>query len=156
MNIFVLDSDPAVAATYHTDKHVRKMIVESAQMLSTAHQIINGPNPNVYKIAYKNHPCTKWARESQLNYMWLLSLFIYLLEEYKLRFNKTHKCETLIKSLSVIPNISKTNITPFALAMPEQYKTNDAVKSYRSYYIHEKSHLFYWTGNIPKFVMDGL
>jgi hypothetical protein len=156
MNIFVLDSDPAVAATYHTDKHVRKMIVESAQMLSTAHQIINGPNPNVYKIAYKNHPCTKWARESKSNYNWLFELFVNLLTEYYFRFNKHHKCSELVKHLKYVPNILKEELTPFALAMPDQYKTNDAVKSYRSYYIHEKNHLFYWTGNIPKFVTNTL
>jgi hypothetical protein len=156
MNIFVLDTDPNIAAKYHTDKHVRKMIVESAQMLSTAHQIIDGPNPNVYKTAYKNHPCTKWARESQLNYMWLLGLFVALLKEYETRFKKHHKCETLIKHLTIMPNILKTEFTPFALAMPDQYKTNDPVKSYRNYYLYEKKHLFYWTGNIPSFVVDEL
>lgn len=37
MNIFYLERDPKIAAEFHCDKHVVKMIVESAQMLSSAH-----------------------------------------------------------------------------------------------------------------------
>jgi len=154
MNIFVLDERPSISAKYHTDKHVRKMIVESAQMLSTAHQIINGPNPKVYKVAYKNHPCTIWVRQSKSNYSWLYQLFENLLKEYTRRFNKHHKCEQLLQPLSVVPNIAKSELTSFALAMPEQYKSTNAVRSYREYYVNEKQHLFFWTDTeVPPFVL---
>lgn len=42
MNIFWLDNDPATNARYHCDKHIVKMIVEYAQLLSTAHRVLDG------------------------------------------------------------------------------------------------------------------
>lgn len=42
MNIFVLHRHPRTAARDHCDKHVVKMIVEYAQMLSTAHRQHDG------------------------------------------------------------------------------------------------------------------
>ena len=42
MNIFYLHENPEICAEYHCDKHVVKMILETAQMLSTAHRIIDG------------------------------------------------------------------------------------------------------------------
>jgi hypothetical protein len=69
MNIFVLDTDPQIAAGFLCNKHVVKMSLESAQMLCSAFE--NGEAP--YKRSYYNHPCTKWARESQANYEWLLA-----------------------------------------------------------------------------------
>lgn len=73
MNIFVLDPNPVIAASYHCDQHLHKMILESAQMLSTAAQIWF-PRLRLYKPAYENHPCTKWVRESTSNAMWVIKL----------------------------------------------------------------------------------
>ena len=87
MNIFVVNDDPKVAAQNLCDKHVVKMILESAQMLCSAFK--NGEAP--YKRSYYNHPCTKWARESQVNYEWLLTHAYELCEEYLLRYGKIHK-----------------------------------------------------------------
>ena len=42
MNIFILDKDPMKAAMMLCDRHVPKMIVESAQMLSTVHRLLDG------------------------------------------------------------------------------------------------------------------
>ena len=133
MNIFVLDEDPRLAAKYHCDQHM-KMILESAQMLST---VLGGP----YKPTHKNHPCTKWVAESWSNAMWLWQLTKYLNEEYKHRFNHTkdHKSWVAIKDLDlVMPSIlPDEHLTPFAQAMPEEYKNDDAVQAYRDYY-HSK------------------
>lgn len=144
MNIFVLDKTPKLAAIYHTDKHVIKMILESAQMMSTA--VRKSGIDKGYKIAYENHPCTIWVRESLDNWMWLGSLSYYLNIEYKFRFNKiiNHKSYDVIESLPH-PNIKSIGLTPFAQAMPDIYKNKDSVEAYRKYYIKEKSHLFVWT-----------
>lgn len=42
MNIFVLNKDPVIAAQEQCDTHVVKMVVESGQMLSTAHRLLDG------------------------------------------------------------------------------------------------------------------
>ena len=65
MNIFVLDNDPFKAAEYQCDKHVVKMVLETAQLLCSAHE--TAP----YKRTHYNHPCAIWTRSSLSNYMWL-------------------------------------------------------------------------------------
>lgn len=133
MNIFILDYDPARAAQAHCDKHVPKMILESTQMLST---ILGGP----YRPTHANHPCTLWAGRSQANASWLFSLAYHLHNEWQERWghDRVHKCrpilDGLINELASLPN---SNLTPFALAMPDEFKTDDPVESYRAYY-HSK------------------
>lgn len=126
MNIFVLDTNPALAAQAHADIHVNKMILEAAQMLCTAY---GGP----YRPTHKNHPCTRWVAESEANAYWLVELAYYLNEEAKLRYGKTtdHKSWEVIESLDIC---SSGAITPFAQAMPDEYKDEDAVLAYRTYY----------------------
>ena len=84
MNIFYLDEDPVLAAQMHCDKHVVKMILESAQLLSTAHLLIDGDEladeRGLYKATHKNHPSSKWVRDSSENYEWLWNLFDQLLK----------------------------------------------------------------------------
>ena len=129
MNIFILDRDPAVAARYHCDKHM-KMILESAQMLST---VLGGP----YRPTHKNHPCTVWVAQSRQNAEWLWVLAEALNCEYKDRFKheQNHKSwdviEPMWRDINVLPDMG---LTPFAQAMPEQFKRNDPVASYRDYY----------------------
>ena len=133
MNIFVLDSHPAVAATAHCDKHVPKMVLESAQMLST---VLGGP----YKPTHANHPCTKWVAESRANADWLWLLADALNLEYKERFDhiKDHKSWTVIEPLwRDIKKLPNRGMTLFALAMPDEFKDDDAVTAYRAYY-HSK------------------
>lgn len=132
MNIFILDRDPAVAARYHCDKHVSKMILESAQMLST---VLGGP----YKKTHQNHPCTVWVSESMGNAVWLFELSHHLNREWRQRYkhNVNHKSYEVIKDIVLehkwieLPDMG---LTPFAQAMPEQFKRNDPVASYRDYY----------------------
>lgn len=155
MNIFVLDKDPELAAKYHTDKHVIKMILESAQMMSTA---IRTTGVDVgYKMTHLNHPCTIWVRTGLANWKWLGSLAYYLNQEFIFRFNKTanHKSYDVIASLPW-PNIPDIGLTPFAQAMPEIYRNDDAVIAYRTYYLKEKAHLFQWTNREPPFWIPNL
>ena len=113
MNIFILDEDPVKAAEYHCNKHVVKMIIEYAQLLSTAHRVIDGveyedktangrrikrwkmvKNPNMentlYKAAMINHPSAVWVRQSSRHYKWLYRLFMWLCVEYTYRYGKHH------------------------------------------------------------------
>ena len=116
--------------------------LESAQMLSTAHRILDGDNvihESLYKIAHKGHPCTKWVMESVANYQWLYDHFIGLCDEYTYRYGKTHLCDTKFRDILLFSpnNIPIEERTPFALAMsafPQFIDYNDPVTSYRRYY----------------------
>ena len=145
VNIFVLDYDLEKCAQYHCDRHVVKMILESAQMLSTALRV-NGIDKG-YKPTHVNHPCTVWARDSLSNWKWLRDLASFLNLEYKYRFSKVenHTSWDLIHSLPS-PPIDDLGLTKFAQAMPEKYKNKDTVTAYRNFYINEKNKLFSWTG----------
>jgi intergrase/recombinase len=148
MNIFILSDDPVVAAKEHVDKHVVKMILESAQLLSTAHRVLdNNPNPQLYQKTHINHPCSIWVRQSSENYRWLYNLFVELCKEYTFRYHKTHLCETKLgKILAELPkNISYGKMTPFAQAMPEKYRHKDAIRAYQQYYMGEKRNFAKWT-----------
>ena len=144
MNIFVLDKDPKTCAVYHNDKHVVKMILETAQLLCGVHWVNGGEAP--YKLSHKNHPSAIWARECVENYIWLCDLGLELCNEYTYRYDKRHKSQDIIEwCLLNVPNISeKGDITPFALAMPDECKVGDAVASYRVYYMVEKRGFAVW------------
>ena len=171
MNIFYLDEDPQKAATMHCDKHVVKMILETAQMLSTAHRVLDGDEPadevGLYKKAFANHPCSVWIRDCVTNYMWGYNLFNGLLKEYTRRYNKFHASNKLSSLLSYEPdNIAKMKwqchmdapmswfgVTEPAQCMPKKYQSDCAVKAYRSYYIGEKLRIAEWTNReIPQWV----
>lgn len=141
MNIFVLDDDPSVAAKYACDKHVVKMILESAQMLCAVHPEGTAP----YKRSFYNHPCTKWVRASTDNYEWLIQHAYSLCEEYTRRYGKVHKTQQVIEWCDANrPELPSLGLTPFAQAMPDQYKNQDAVKAYRAYYLGEKTSFATW------------
>ena len=155
MNIFYFYPCPVLSAQSQPDKMLVKMPLETAQMLSTAHRELDGYEyadaNNLYKRAYWNHPCTIWARETKQNYLWLYRHFIALGNEYYYRYQKRHA--SLVKlsyPLGMPPkNIPEGNLTPPALAMPDQYKTKDPVESYRNYCIAEKTYA-QWNKNRPK------
>ena len=142
MNLFILDVDPIIAAQNQCDKHVVKMIVESAQMLSTVHRILDGTETRrrsvsgktmtkyyelpdhreniLYKACHFNHPGTIWSRENCCNYTWHYKHFTALCDEYTYRYEKIHSTDNkLRKILSNLPiNIKRENgRTPFRLAM---------------------------------------
>ena len=162
MNIFVLDADPARAAVAHCDRHVVKMIVETAQMLSTAHHVIDGGylprhNGGIYLPTHRAHPCSVWARQSVGNYNWLLELGVELCKEYTHRYGKVHKTQSIMSRLSTPPrNIEPYGITPWAQAVGEQYKVpNNAILAYRRYYREAKAHILtYKNRRAPLWLRD--
>lgn len=162
MNIFILDWIPALCALYHCDKHVIKMILESVQLLYSAHWILDGEPLNwtikPYKLTHKNHPCAVWVRTSNCNYIWLFNLAVELSNEYTKRYGKYHACNIHLHHLKTLPkNIPNNNfLTPPALAMPDVYKnlTYDdkfeyAVKAYREYYKNDKKDLLTYKTQRP-------
>ncbi len=151
MNIFVLDKNPRIAAQMHCDKHCVKMILETAQMLSTAHRVYDTPQAeNLYKQAHLNHPCTKWIRESGANYRWAWTLYHELLVEFVRRRGKHHKSGELIHDLAHTPHgMPEIGLTPFAQAMPLEYKRSCAVEAYRAYYIGDKAEIAEWNWGRP-------
>jgi hypothetical protein len=148
MNIFVLDNDPVVAAQMQCNKHVVKMPLECAQMLSTVHHIYDSDRvPFVYQPTHRNHPCTLWASQSRANYAWLFDHFRALSDEYFHRYFKRHKSWRLLSDVVDTPPAGMRNddITPFAQAMPDEYKCDDAVTAYRAYYKNDKADLLVYT-----------
>lgn len=153
MNIFILDQDPQLAAQYHCDKHVVKMILESAQMMCTA-LFYAGLDEVPYKATHHNHPCTKWVGQSVNNYNWLGQLAFHLNAEYMYRYDKSepHKSWTVIQQLpnavDYLPDIPQTK---FTCAMEERYKVRNSsgtiqpVESYRQYYRLSKRDIAKWT-----------
>lgn len=144
MNIFFLSRSPKEAAELHCDKHVVKMIVESCQLLYTAHWVLNPERIriNAYKKTHINHPSAIWIRESLSNYLWLCSLAWYLCREYQFRYgiHKVHKSEDhIIWLLQNPPNdIPKFGLTTPPQAMPDIYKDENVIVAYRRYYIEDK------------------
>jgi hypothetical protein len=141
------------------------MILETAQMLSTAHRVLDKDtiseemSNSIYKEAYKNHPCTVWIRESKSNYLYAFYLFDALLYEYQHRFNKVHGSSQLLEYLCNFPKaLVEKGLTQPAQAMPDQYKNPaDSILAYRSYYNNEKRHLFRWSKRrIPNWVVPSI
>ena len=155
MNIFVLDKDVNKCAKYHNDKHVVKMVLETAQLLCGVHHMTDSKLTIPYRLSHKNHPCSIWARKCIENYIWLCDFGIELANEYTFRYGKRHKCQDVIEwCIENKPNLpSYDELTPFALAMPDEYKSDCAVESYRKYYIMDKSHIANWKNReIPSWV----
>jgi hypothetical protein len=156
MNIFFLDTDVKKCAEYHVDKHVVKMILETAQLLCGVHHVIDqDPTSTLqvpYKLSHKNHPCAVWVRESLSNYLYLCELGLELCKEYTYRYGKRHKSqEVILWCIFNRPNIADIGFTDPPKAMPEEYKVDNVVESYRNYYRGAKSSFASWKlREIPK------
>ena len=168
MNVFYLDEDPKVCAQMHCDKHVVKMIIEYAQLMSTAHRMLDGkeyygktkngrkikrwehPTPSLENILYKashiNHPSTIWTRANYKNYHWLYTMWMHLCNEYTIRYGKVHECDRKLSHiLCMLPqNIPDGEFTQPTQAMPDQYKTKNSIEAYRKYYIGDKKRFATW------------
>ena len=170
MNIFYLNNDPKVCAEMHNNKHTVKMILEYAQLLSTAHRYLDGtlvtglsktgrqrkqyvlPDSRehiLYSSTHINHPSAIWVRQSPENYLWLANMLIALCEEYTYRYGKTHKverdglCYVLLKNIP--HNIGNSGFTQPTPAMPDKYKVkDDSIQSYKNYYNGDKQHIANW------------
>ena len=168
MNIFYLHREAKVAAQYHCDKHVVKMILESCQLLSTAHRLLDGTmsvglsktnrkvkrwtlpdqrEQTLYIAGHINHPSAVWVRSNMDHYRWLFDLTYYLIDEYKYRYDgKYHKCEALLPALMEGPfNIPIADWVDPPQAMPEDSKVpGDSVEAYRNYYRIHKRRMANW------------
>jgi hypothetical protein len=146
MNIFVLDVNTKKCAEYHNDKHVVKMILETAQLLCGVHHVVESGYETPYKLSHKNHPSAIWVRECLENYIWLCDLGLELCKEYTYRYEKRHKSQAVIEWCIINkPNLKiNDDLTPFALAMPDECKVDDAIQSYRNYYMTEKRRMANW------------
>lgn len=161
MNIFVLDTDPELAAKYHCDKHVVKMCLEYAQILST---VVHQKNPilhdhlNLYKPTHVKHPCVIWVHEDPIHFSWLYSLFKFTLDEYELRYGKIHGCFRIYDSLSEYYTRSELlHPTQFVKAMkayPHLMNLSDPVEAYRRYYWEAKREFATWKTEIPQWWKD--
>ena len=146
MNIFYLHRDPVKAAQIQYNKHVVKMILESAQMLCTAHHCHSLADETEwvpYKKAHVNHPSTRWVRQSASHYLWLYYHMLALGDEYTKRYGKTHlsitKCK---KPLAKYPDgILHTGFSEPPQCMPDEYKRESAIHAYWLYYVHEKKNI---------------
>lgn len=203
MNVFYLSSDPVEAARQQCDKHVVKMPIESAQMLSTAARTVLGErkvfmrpggkeqvlyvlegekvelqtvhpqtglelslgrqryiiaNPLVMRVAHPNHPQTRWTAASQENYAWHLEHCRALFEEFEFRRGKKHASARVLPILSQVTSLGGARFVPPPLTMPDIYKDpQDAVSSYRTFYIEEKARFAAWTGReVPRWFLAGL
>ena len=158
MNIFILDKDVKKCAQYHCDKHVVKMILETAQLLCGVHHVTAHDTAHdtdkvtdqvtdqvPYKLSHKNHPCAIWARESFSNYVYLCELGLELCNEYTHRYGKRHKSlDVILWCIVNRPNIPDKVLTEPAKAMPDEYKVKSVVESYRNYYRGAKSGFASW------------
>lgn len=173
LNIFYVSDDPIQAARWMVDRHVVKMILESAQLLSTAHRFIdgretmgksrNGRNAKrwvlddarddvIYQATHINHPSAIWTRQSVGNYNWLVEHFFALGEEYTYRYGKTHKCfgELSYQLQSPPKNLTNYDMTKMLCAMANEYViSEDPVTNYRNYYVRGKAHLHSWKNRTP-------
>ena len=179
MNIFYLSNNTKECAQMHVDKHCVKMILEYAQLLSTAHRVLDGVlltgisdtgrkttswilpdkrNDILYKATHLNHPSAIWVRQSRDNYAWLWLLLDDLCKEYTYRYNKIHKVERegLLEQLRFVPSGIKehpafTEPTP---AMPPEYIVKgNSIQSYHNYYNGAKRNMFSWKNRpTPDFI----
>ena len=180
MNIFYVNSDPEVAARSMVDRHVVKMILETAQLLSTAHRVIDGEeyvgqsqsgrkakrwrlSGNVDAIMYAathiNHPSAVWVRENSANYAWLYDHLLALGREYTHRYGRTHltidKLKDILKDSP--QNIKQSNVmTKMPSCMDKQYIVSlDPITNYRNYYNYGKTDLLRWSNRTPPQWIDG-
>lgn len=145
MNIFYLHDNPIIAASYHCDKHVGKMLIETCQMLATAHHQHGNGDKVSYKQTHVNHPSNKWVRESPLHYRYAVALAHALGREFFKRYGKHHKSyDVLLNELYKAPPAMQS--MPFKwrtppLAMPEEFHGDNAVQAYRRFYVSKRERM---------------
>jgi hypothetical protein len=180
MNIFYVNSDPEVAARSMVDRHVVKMILETAQLLSTAHRVIDGEeyvgqtqtgrkakrwrlsgnaDAIMYAATHINHPSAVWVRENSANYAWLYDHLLALGREYTYRYGRTHltidKLKDILKDAPA--NITQSKVmTKMPSCMDKQYIVSlDPIINYRNYYNYGKTDLLRWSNRPPPQWIDG-
>lgn len=140
MNIFYLNANPKKAAQLQINKHVVKMILESAQMLCTAHREFGDESESLYKKTHSNHPSAVWVRESTQHYLWLYKHMLALGDEYTKRYNRKHLTITKMEELLAKPpkGLKDNGFKNPPQCMPDEYKQKNTVKAYKSYYEYKR------------------
>jgi hypothetical protein len=155
-------------ARWHCDKHVVKMILETTQLLYTAHWYVaiskgtlptfktaptHSREPRMHgylPVNNPSHPSALWARQSAEHYEWLSIFGLALCNEYRHRFsNKKHSCENHLRWLyqNLPPGLERNGFRDPPLAMPDEYKVSkNAVVSYRTYYKKGKTAILKYSG----------
>jgi hypothetical protein len=152
MNLFILSLIQKEIAQFMMDKHVSKILLEAVQMLCSAKRVLDpddSVNHQIYRLAHKNHPVTIWCRKSKANFVWTLDLIEELHNEWRFRYGhpdtKFHKAylmsQILKENMPADDKFEQEGLTPFALAMPVEYKSDDAVASYKNYYMSPEKQL---------------
>jgi hypothetical protein len=173
VNIFYIDHDPIKAAQGMVDKHVVKMILESAQLLSTAHRLLDGTQVEgtsktgrkakrwilhdgrqdvLYLATHIHHPSAVWCRQSVENYSWLVEHFFALMHEYTHRYAKKHACFGDLSFMLQSPphKLKDYDWTNMPCAMADEYKiSDDPLTNYRNYYKIGKATMHKWTNRQP-------
>ena len=177
MNLFYLDTKPTTCAKLHCDKHVVKMIIEYAQLMSTAHRMLDGveymdktkngrnirrwrldgayKEAMIYKASHINHPTAIWTRQSKGNYEYLYRLFCALCDEYTHRYGKVHKTDELLRDILVDTpdNLPDGRFTAPPPAMPDDVKNKNVILAYQNYYNKYKKDFAKWTNRpVPTFM----
>ena len=150
MNIFFLAKNPRVCAEWHCDQHCSKMIIEYAQLMSTAHRVTDSPYADqCYKIAHKNHPSTIWTRASYDHYAWLYELWRELNNQFRERRGKHHASWTKLGHIlcHTPPNLPLAGWQDPPQCMPDYLKGDDCVEAYRRFYCQEKRKFATWNWN---------
>jgi len=180
MNIFYLNEDPKKCAREHIDKHVVKMVIEYAQLMSTAHRMLDGEmywdktkagrrikrwklddsrEEQLYKASHVNHPDGIWLRQTTGNYEYTWQLFNALCDEYTYRYGRIHETDRKLRSaLMCTPqNLKVGEMTEPPQCMPDYCKHSDVITAYKNYYIQEKKSFSNWKKrNIPSWFTQGL
>lgn len=165
MNIFYLDTDRHVSVSYHVDRHVMKMPIETTQMLSTVlRERFNVVAPTegtgkIYKSVYVTHPCTRWVGETHNNFIWTWLFGVALCDEYTHRYGKVHACRQVLDTIfDLTPKADSwtyNGITYRPKCVRAEFKQFDTVTAYRLQYITTKARLHSWTNReVPDFVQD--
>lgn len=157
MNIFFLDRDPGECASQHCDKHVSKMIIEYAQLMSTAHRLLDSPYAeHCYKATHVNHPCAIWTRESREHYDWLFKMWRSLCFVYTARYGKIHATEQKMYSVLLLnPVGNSSGWTDPPQCMPDEFKADDTIDAYRNLYMFGKSFAEWRHSEMPEwFAME--
>jgi len=150
MNIFYTHRLPHKCAQEHCDKHVVKMILEYAQLLSTAHHVIDGiyARPDIYAKTHTNHPSAVWVRQSVEHYGYVRDLMMALGDEYFHRYGKVHKTIREVAPALMLPPYGMAmndGWTQPPQCMPDEYKSQITEVSYQRYIRYEKGHFAKWT-----------
>ncbi len=134
MNIFAPHPDPVSSALVLADRHTVKMPLEAAQMACSVLARYGHADAWMYKPTHTRHPCTLWAGETRANFQWLISHGIALCLDYTIRYGRVHRStERLLRARDLAHLIPEGGLTPFAQAMPDEFKRPDPHDAYRAY-----------------------